>query len=151
MTAIDQTIRQIRNTILVLRSTAADRLDNLLTSIVAETSPLLGFSPTITMTPGVSRVTGPLAADLALCVREALSNVVQHAQATAVDVEVSLEDAEVVLRISDNGVGIRGDRRPGGGLENLDERARAHGGTFTYGSDPGEGTTLRWRMPLTKP
>ena len=151
MTAIDQTIRQIRNTILVLRSTAADRLDNLLASIVAETSPLLGFSPTISMSSDVSRVTGPLAADLALCVREALSNVVQHAQATAVELEVAVEDGSVVLRISDNGVGIQGDRRPGGGLENLDERARAHGGTFTYCSDPGEGTTLRWRMPLSKP
>lgn len=151
MTAIDQTIRQIRNTILVLRSTTADRLDNLLASIVAETTPLLGFSPTFSMSPDVSLITGPLAADLALCAREALSNVVQHAQATAVDVEVSVEDATVVLRIADNGVGIQGERRPGGGLENLDERARAHGGTFSYDSDPGEGTTLHWRLPLSKP
>jgi signal transduction histidine kinase len=148
MTSVDQTIRQIRNTILVLRSTAADRLDNLLTSIVAETSPLLGFSPTVVMSPDVARVSGPLAADLALCVREALSNVVQHAQATSVELEVSVTDATVVLRISDNCVGIQGSARHGGGLENLDERARAHGGTFTYCSDPGEGTTLRWRMPL---
>jgi signal transduction histidine kinase len=151
MTAIDQTIRQIRNTILVLRSTAADRLDSLLTAIVAETTPLLGFPPRIAVAPGVSRVTGPLAADLALCVREALSNVVQHARATAVELEVGVEDETVVLRISDNGVGLQGPPRPGGGLENLDERARAHGGTFTYCSDPGEGTTLRWRMPLPPP
>jgi signal transduction histidine kinase len=150
MTAIDQTIRQIRNTILVLRSTAADRLDKLLTTIVAETTPLLGFPPTITMSPDVSRVTGPLAADLALCVREALSNVVQHARATSVSVDVAVApDDTVVLEISDDGVGIHGQRRPGGGLENLDERARAHCGTFTYDSEPGRGTTLRWRMPLT--
>lgn len=149
MVSVDQTIRQIRNTILVLRSTAADRLDKLLATIVDETEPLLGFAPTLTMSHEVSRVTGPLAADLALCVREALSNVVQHAQASAVELEVSVEEGSTVaLRISDDGVGIQGERRPGGGLENLDERARAHGGTFTYGSTPGEGTTLRWRMPL---
>jgi signal transduction histidine kinase len=149
MTAVDQTIRQIRNTILVLRSTAADRLDNLLTTTVAETAPLLGFSPALSMAPDVSQVTGPLAADLALCLREALSNVVQHARATAVEITVSIEDSVVVMRISDNGVGIHGDRRPGGGLANLDERARAHGGTFTYASGPDEGTTLSWRMPLS--
>lgn len=148
MTAVDQTIRQIRNTILVLRSTASDRLDNLLTTIVAETTPLLGFSPKVSMAPDISQIAGPLAADLALCVREALSNVVQHARATAVELVVSIEDSVVVMRISDNGVGITGDRRPGGGLENLDERARAHGGTFTYTGSPGEGTTLSWRMPL---
>jgi signal transduction histidine kinase len=149
MTAVDQTIRQIRNTILVLRSTAADRLDNLLTAIAAETAPLLGFAPRLTMAPAVSQVTGPLAADLALCVREALSNVVQHANATSVEVEVTVEDSSVVLRISDDGVGLLGEPRPGGGLENLDERARAHGGTFSYGNDPGGGTTLRWQMPLS--
>ena len=151
MTAIDQTIRQIRNTILVLRSTAADRLDSLLTTIVAETAPLLGFPPRIAMSSDVSQVTGPLAADLALCVREALSNVVQHAQAHSVQIEVTVEEAAVVLRISDDGVGIQGDPRPGGGLENLAERARAHGGTFTYASEPGAGTALHWRMPLTPP
>jgi signal transduction histidine kinase len=148
MTSVDQTIRQIRNTILVLRSTAADRLDKLLLTIVAETEPLLGFPPKLQMVPDTSRVTGPLAADLALCVREALSNVVQHAQASGVEIEVTVDDSTVDLRISDDGIGMRGERRPGGGLENLDERARAHGGTFSYESEPGEGTTLRWHMPL---
>ena len=149
MTAVDQTIRQIRNTILVLRSTAADRLDNLLASIVVETEPLLGFPPRLAMASDVAQVSGPLAADLALCVREALSNVVQHAEAQAVDIEVKVEDGMVSLRISDDGIGIQGATRPGGGLENLDERARAHGGSFTYDSEPGAGTTLRWRMPLS--
>ena len=144
--SIDQTIRQIRNTILVLRSTAADRLDQLFTGIVSETATLLGFAPALSMDAAARRVTGPLAADLAPSLREAMSNVVRHAQASAVDLSVRVADGRVVVTVSDDGVGIQSDRRSG--LENLGERARAHGGTFTVESEIGEGTTLTWDMPL---
>ena len=144
--SIDQTIRQIRNTILVLRSTAADRLDQLFTGIVSETAGLLGFAPSLTMDASARRVTGPLAADLALSLREAMSNIVRHAKASAVSLTVTVADGRVVVRVSDDGIGIQSDRRSG--LENLSERARAHGGTFTVESEVGEGTTLTWDMPL---
>jgi signal transduction histidine kinase len=144
--SIDQTIRQIRNTILVLRSTAADRLDQLFTGIVSETATLLGFAPALTMDAAARRVTGPLAADLALSLREAMSNIVRHAKASAVTLTVRVADGRVVVTVSDDGIGIQSDRRSG--LENLGERARAHGGTFTVESEVGEGTTLTWDMPL---
>ena len=96
---------------------------------------------------GVDRDTAVLlAADLALSLREAMSNVVRHAQASAVDLSVRVADGRVVVTVSDDGVGIQSDRRSG--LENLGERARAHGGTFTVESEIGEGTTLTWDMPL---
>jgi signal transduction histidine kinase len=144
--SIDQTIRQIRNTILVLRSTAADRLDQLFTGIVSETASLLGFAPQLSMDAAARRVTGPLAADLALSLREAMSNIVRHSKAGAVSLTVRVADGRVAVTVSDDGIGIQSDRRSG--LENLDERARAHGGTFTVDSEIGEGTTLTWDMPL---
>ncbi len=144
--SIDQTIRQIRNTILVLRSTAADRLDQLFTGIVAESATLLGFAPQLTMDAAARKVTGPLAADLSLSLREAMSNIVRHAKASSVQLSVLVAEGRVIVQVSDNGVGIQSERRSG--LENLGERARAHGGTFTVESQPGEGTTLTWDMPL---
>ncbi len=144
--SIDQTIRQIRNTILVLRSTAADRLDQLFTGIVSETAGLLGFAPSLTMDASARRVTGPLAADLALSLREAMSNIVRHARASAVSLTVTVADGRVVVRVADDGVGIQNDRRSG--LMNLGERARAHGGSFSVESEVGEGTSLTWDMPL---
>lgn len=144
--SIDQTIRQIRNTILVLRSTAADRLDQLFTGIVSETAGLLGFAPQLTMDPAARRVTGPLAADLALSLREAMSNIVRHAQASLVELAVHVAAGRVIVIVRDDGVGIRSGRRSG--LENLEERARAHGGSFTVDSEEGHGTTLTWDMPL---
>ena len=92
------------------------------------------------------RVTGPLAADLALSLREAMSNIVRHAKASAVVLTVKVADGRVVVSVADDGVGIQSDRRSG--LQNLGERARAHGGTFTFESEVGEGTTLVWDMPL---
>ena len=47
--------------------------------------------------------------------REALSNVVRHAGATAVDVEVGVDHSEVVLRVRDNGKGISEEARTGAG------------------------------------
>jgi signal transduction histidine kinase len=144
--SIDQTIRQIRNTILVLRSTAADRLDQLFTGIASESASLLGFPPALSIDATARRVTGPLAADLALSLREAMANIVRHAKASAVSLTVRVADGRVLVSVTDDGIGIQSDRRSG--LENLGERARAHGGTFTVESEVGEGTTLTWDMPL---
>jgi signal transduction histidine kinase len=79
-------------------------------------------------------------------VREALSNVVRHARASAVTVTVDAGD-ELVIEVRDDGVGID----PAGarsGLRNLERRAHDCGGALTVDAPPGGGTLLRWRVPL---
>jgi hypothetical protein len=54
-----------------------------------------------------------------------------------------------VLAIEDDGAGFEpGTARTGMGLENMRERARALGGTFTLATAPGGGTTARFVVPV---
>lgn len=72
-------------------------------------------------------------------IREAVSNVIRHAEATAVLVKVAYRDGRVSLAVSDDGRGIEdGDDGRGNGLTSIRTRIDALGGVFEIGkSDPG--------------
>ena len=79
--------------------------------------------------------------------RESLSNIARHAQATHVDVEIEV-DADVVLRVCDDGIGPPGPgARRGKGLDNLAARAARLGGALTLHPGDKGGTVLEWRVP----
>jgi signal transduction histidine kinase len=147
--ALDDTITQIRTTIMSLRSTDAHvTLEQLVTDIAREATPLLGFEPLVALEVPSGEVSGPLAADLAACVREGLSNVVRHAAASQVEVRATVDSGGLHLTLIDDGVGIQSNRRSG--LGNLAERVAEHGGTFQVTSAPGLGTALTWVVPFPR-
>ncbi len=84
--------------------------------------------------------------------QEALNNIAKHAHAAVVKVSLQRAGpAHVVLRISDDGIGMNADdkRSPSSfGLLGMAERVRALGGTLTIASKPGEGTTIDAVVPL---
>ena len=85
--------------------------------------------------------------ELVATLREALSNVARHAQATRVDVEVEVS-ADVSLRVSDNGVGPPANElSAGNGLRNMGDRAAMLGGSLELRPAPAGGTVLEWRAP----
>jgi two-component system sensor histidine kinase UhpB len=73
--------------------------------------------------------------------QESLSNVVQHASAKSVDVELSFI-GRTVLRVSDDGRGFTEPRDGGLGLSGMRERAMLAGGQLSIWSDPGRGTRV---------
>ncbi|MCX7792524.1 MAG: sensor histidine kinase, partial [Chloroflexaceae bacterium] len=78
---------------------------------------------------------------------EALTNVVRHAGAHACTVQLAVAD-RVELTISDDGRGLPPDATAGVGLLSMRERAAELGGECAVTSKPGEGTTVRVRLPL---
>ncbi|MDD0973416.1 PAS domain-containing sensor histidine kinase [Pseudomonas fontis] len=84
--------------------------------------------------------------------QEALTNVMRHAQAHTVQISLSLEDNQLCLTISDDGVGFSpGDSRPTSfGLVGMRERVLMLGGSMRLDSEPGEGTSLSVRIPLNR-
>ncbi|WP_207887546.1 transporter substrate-binding domain-containing protein [Pseudomonas sp. 30_B] len=83
--------------------------------------------------------------------QEALTNVMRHAQAHTVELQLDVEGDELCLRIEDDGVGFDpGAARQGVsfGLVGMRERVLMFGGTLQIDSQPGEGTTLWIRVPL---
>ncbi|MBA2349340.1 MAG: sensor histidine kinase [Solirubrobacterales bacterium] len=84
-------------------------------------------------------------------VQESLSNVVQHAQASSVHVEVRRRDGRAVVRIIDDGQGIGQRCASGFGLAGMRERALLAGGTLTVMSAPGRGTTVELVIGESRP
>jgi hypothetical protein len=84
-------------------------------------------------------------------VQESLINVVKHARATHVHVELLERGDELVIVVEDNGTGIEFDRREAvgsHGLATMRHRVRSFGGTLDIESPPNGGTRLQARIPL---
>jgi signal transduction histidine kinase/streptogramin lyase len=88
--------------------------------------------------------------ELALGVREALTNVVRHANATKVVLSLAIDTEWLVVKVKDNGRGLEASGSNGDGLRNMDHRLQSIGGTFDFSSEPGSGTTITFRVPLIK-
>jgi two-component system sensor histidine kinase DesK len=82
---------------------------------------------------------------LAMIVREAITNIHRHAAAGHASVELRREAANVMLVIADDGRG--GIVAQGRGLNGIEARVRALGGTLLIDSPPQHGTTLRVTLP----
>ncbi|MEO7432782.1 MAG: sensor histidine kinase [Dokdonella sp.] len=82
----------------------------------------------------------------ALTVREAVTNIQRHAQATQARVEIVLDGDEARLLVSDNGIGST--IVPGNGLSGMRERLHLLGGHLEIESARGRGTRLIAGMPL---
>ena len=105
-------------------------------------------------------ITGPRAVNLLApatsaaykIVREALLNAEQHAKATAISVQVTDRDRQVIFTIDDDGVGAAGLPGPEHlGLAAMRIRAEAEGGQLTIRSSPGSGTTVTLILPGGEP
>lgn len=144
---IDETIKDIRRTIFALGSTpGAKDLRSQIEHSVDHATGLLGFRPDVRLTGPVDGVvTDVVREHLLAVVGEALSNIVRHAHATHVLIELDVQgDIELVVR--DDGRGI-GDSVAGTGLRNIRQRAELLGGECLVESSPARGTTIRWTVP----
>ncbi len=81
--------------------------------------------------------------------QEALNNIIKHARAKRADLRLSCTEGEIVLEVSDDGVGFASeDSFPGHlGLHSMRERATRLGGTLEVESTPVQGTRICARIP----
>lgn len=77
---------------------------------------------------------------------ESLTNAVRYSGASRVDVRVRADQAELRLKVADDGIG-GADPAHGSGLRGIDDRVAAVGGELEVFSRPGQGTTVRARLP----
>ena len=134
---LDATIRDIRRSIFELRAPVGAVAAHRAARHRRRRPPdALGFRPDLdTSGPVDSAVPDDIVPELLAVLREALSNVARHAQATSVRVSVRAADGQVVLQVEDDGVGID-PARARGGVVNMGERAHDLGGTFEAGPGP---------------
>lgn len=89
--------------------------------------------------------------------QEALNNIRKHASASEVSIRIRQVAGLGVVQVSDNGRGFVSEQAQGDaggglrmGLSSMEERIRQAGGVLEIHSQPGEGTTLKARFPLTQ-
>jgi signal transduction histidine kinase len=82
-------------------------------------------------------------------IAESLTNVAKYAQATVAQVEVRLLGDRLLIEVADDGVG-GADHSKGSGLLGLEDRVAALGGRLHVESVPGEGTSVRADLPVTR-
>ncbi|MDX6252786.1 MAG: hypothetical protein QOF10_6146 [Kribbellaceae bacterium] len=149
---IDATIRDLRAAIFELHSQPGKpSLRTDIQALVDEYTAPLGFRPELVcIGPIDSTVPASVRPQIIAAVRESLSNIVRHAHASTVKVEITVTGSDVTARISDDGIGISStDRRSG--LHNLEERAAALGGAVRLEPNQPHGTVLELRAPLSAP
>jgi signal transduction histidine kinase len=97
---------------------------------------------------GIGRYPQELETALYFCTLEALQNAAKYAEANEVAVRLAEDHGELVLSIRDDGRGFdRAETPLGAGLQNMADRLAALGGTLTFRSRPGAGTTIEGRAP----
>jgi len=85
-----------------------------------------------------------------LAFKEALNNVVQHSGASEVTLKIDMVEQQLTISIADNGCGFEcGSANPGSdGLSGMHERLQKLGGVCDLASQPGQGTTVRFRLNI---
>jgi signal transduction histidine kinase len=155
MRSVDElnvSIRLVRATIFELHERYSGRT-NLRSDVLAicdESAVALGFRPSCEIDgPIDSAVAEPIRGHVLLCLREALSNVARHAQASSARVTISVRNGWLLLSVADDGIGYRSapDQRSSG-LDNMHARADAVGGRFSIAAVPSGGTVATWEAPI---
>lgn len=81
--------------------------------------------------------------------KESLHNIVKHAQATGVAVQIFRQASELHIQIADNGTGFEPTQTgEGNGLKNFQKRASEGGFAVSICSEPGRGTTVEMLIPV---
>jgi signal transduction histidine kinase len=146
---IDASIRDLRAAVFELHHLPGrSSLRTDVQALVSEYTEPLGFRPRFECSGPIDTVVPEIARPQILAaIRESLSNVVRHAAASEVLLEVAVREDEVITRVSDNGIGVTNpDRRSG--LRNLRERAEALGGSAQLSDNQPHGTIVEFRFPL---
>ena len=147
---LDTTVRDIRAAIFELQVAhrSGPSVRQQLLDLAAQSAPALGFDPVIRFDGPIDAAVDPsLAEELLAVLREALTNIARHAQATRAEVGVGVRDQRLTLVVADDGIGYAPERAHGRGIGNQRTRAQRLDGEFTVvGTSPG--TEVRWAVPI---
>jgi len=144
---IDAAIKEIRQAIYELhRSVRPEETSDRLNQLGRSFTETLGFAPQLHIDGPVNGLPPPLASDVLAVVGEGLANAVKHADATRVEVRVSVQSTSVMVEVADDGRGLDASAAKSG-LVNLRRRAEARDGAFGITPTTPHGATLRWTVP----
>jgi signal transduction histidine kinase len=158
---LDLTIRGLQSLITELRPAALDELglEPAVEALAERTSATSGLrvDARIDLAAAEGRSETRLEPEVATAVyrlvQEALTNVVKHANADRVTLEIAEQGTKLSVTVQDDGSGFDPKQRKNGGfgLIGMNERVELVGGRLEIDSRPGGGTTVRAWLPVRRP
>jgi signal transduction histidine kinase len=157
LSVIDALIARVRRIAVDLRPPLLDEvgLGPALRAYLDAQGKLTGLPITFVWDAGEGRMPAEVEIGAFRVVQEGLTNVLRHADAHSVRIEVRREPALLGLRVHDDGRGFDVEAARQGatrgshfGLVGMRERLRGLGGTLEIRSAPGRGTEVQARLPL---
>jgi signal transduction histidine kinase len=84
-------------------------------------------------------------------VQELVSNIIKHAQAAEITIQLNRHANDLTLTVEDNGIGFEQEKvrgKKGVGLSTMQSRVGSLNGRVYIDSQPGRGTTVTVEIPL---
>lgn len=146
--AINEVITNIRSTIFEITPSVRPPVRESIQEIIDLFRPAWECAPTVSLQ--IEReLPDDILSDVQNVIRETLSNAARHAKAEHVEIEVRVNNSDVNIRITDDGIGPDGLNRRKAGTLSLAQRASARHGSFDISAGDNGGTTVTWSCPIT--
>lgn len=114
---------------------------------IDEAAAVLGFTPSLLVMGVLDELPDEITSAVAEALDVTLDNIARHADATRVDVTISVEHGDVVVVVADDGSGMVRPRA-GSGLDRLRQLATSRDGSCSWFINADEGITVEWRAPV---
>jgi two-component system sensor histidine kinase UhpB len=143
-----ESLEEVRRISYELRPAALDDLGlaSALASLCSGMERRAGIAVVLTVADGLPPLDGQVELAVYRIAQEALTNAARHAQCETVRVSLGCRGDDVVLRVTDDGIGLNGSF-PGGGQRGMRERAVAVGATLETRPGADGGTEVAMRIP----
>jgi len=155
---IDQTLQHVRNLSLDLRPSLLDDL-GLVPAVrwyLGRQAERAGWNIDVQVDESLPPLPQSVAIACFRVIQEAVTNIMRHSNATRVSVSLQEYNRDLLLVVRDNGVGFdvqkaldKAAKGQSMGLIGMQERIRFLNGSISIVSDPGHGTEVRVRIPLS--
>lgn len=147
-----QSLKDVRMAINHIRTNSDFDFEQALTGLVHDVQQMqTNFDVQLEMS-NVDQVPAAMGFQLFRVVQECLTNVLKHANASQVRIEVEQHAGILTLKVCDNGKGLGDSQSNGGfGLTGMQERIAGINGTMTIGAELNKGTTIQVTVPLKAP
>lgn len=150
---LEKTIDEVRRTSrnLAPRSVEEFGIENAIRSLCNQTEKITDLSVTFNYIGSGSKAENRILNTIYRITQETLNNILKHAKATRVKVELSQSNKAIVLKVEDNGKGFDMDTvdlTKSSGLNNMKERTESLGGRFMMNSSYRKGTQFIIHIPV---
>lgn len=153
---LERSRREVHRTVWDLRTQGQDGKDFLQILEERVTAMVSGSGIAITLHRQGTAFPMPdlVAGNLMLLAQEAVTNALKHSGASDISIVLCMKPGLLELAIHDNGSGFDLMKAPGQGeghfgLQGMRERTKRLGGTIEWMTSPGNGTTLRVKVPIS--